>query len=118
MGTVLERARAHFQAMHDTTVEVPEWGDALGPLVVKVRPMTLADRKLYAAKHGEDRSGVDAAITVVIRHATDAATGEPLFTEADRATLKKEVAPGVLARIAEAAMGKPLDALVEDAEGN
>lgn len=119
MGSVLDRARAHFQGLQeDNVVEVPEWGDASGPLRVRVRPMTMGERKTYHAKHGGDASGVDAAITVVIRHASDAATGEPLFDEGDRAALKREVAPAVLARIAEAAMGRSIDAIADDVEGN
>ena len=39
-GGAIDRAVAHFSAQEVRTIEVPEWGDEDGPLVIYVEPFT------------------------------------------------------------------------------
>ena len=42
-GGAIERAVAHFSAQEFRAIEVPEWGDDDGPLVIYVEPFTLRE---------------------------------------------------------------------------
>ncbi|MEO0682319.1 MAG: hypothetical protein AAF192_18105 [Pseudomonadota bacterium] len=100
MTDVLDRARAHFDAMRGRRLEVPEWGDDAGPLVVYADPLTLADRQALAKSgKGDD---FKTSILAVIRHAKTAG-GDRLFAEEfdARKVLETEADPAVILKIAQ-----------------
>ena len=39
--SAIDRAKAHFKSLQIKAIEVPEWGDENGPLIVYVEPFTL-----------------------------------------------------------------------------
>lgn len=101
---ILGAARAHFDAMRNRVIEVPEWGQDGAPLRIHHDPLTMRDRqRLEAAAKGSDAL---AAILVVIRHAKDAA-GARLFEDnaESRKALENDVDPAVIGRIAKAIIG-------------
>ena len=68
-----------------------------GQVVLKVywTPLTIADRDtinttLVKANRGQEEGSLDFALQVIIGKAEDE-TGNKLFTEADRATLRREI---------------------------
>ena len=73
-----------------------------GELIVKVywTPLTIADRDvinatLTKANRGQEEGSLDFALQVIINKAEDE-SGEKLFTEADRASLRREIPLAVL----------------------
>ncbi len=73
-----------------------------GELIVKVywTPLTIADRDvinatLTKANRGQEEGSLDFALQVIINKAEDE-SGEKLFTEADRVSLRREIPLAVL----------------------
>ena len=73
-----------------------------GELILKVywSPLTIADRDtinatLAASSRGQEEGNLDFALQVVISKAEDE-TGQKLFVEADRASLRREIPLAVL----------------------
>lgn len=105
--SVIDRAKAHFDAQGVRCIEVPEWGEEGEPCRIFVTPWTLADQaKLLRASQGKE---AEALALVLIFKAMDG-EGKPLFTLEDKRALMHEVDAAVVARVANAIMG------VEEAE--
>ncbi len=103
MGT-LDQAKQHFQQKETKHIEIPEWGDDNGPLIIYAEPLTLQDKqRIYKkAKEGE----LVSLAYVLIWFAKDK-DGEKLFTIEDKRTLLKAVDPNVLARAANIILEAP-----------
>ena len=97
-GGAIDRAVAHFSAQEIRTIEVPEWGNDDGPLVIYVEPFTLREQgRLHKASNG----GGDATVLadVLIMKCMDS-EGTKMFTLDDKRALQTKVDAGVLARVA------------------
>jgi hypothetical protein len=97
-GGAIDRAVAHFSAQEVRAIEVPEWGDEDGPLLVYVEPFTLREQgRLHKASNG----GGDATVLadVLIMKCMDA-EGNKMFDLGDKRALQTKVDAGVLARVA------------------
>ncbi|WP_116134340.1 hypothetical protein [Tropicimonas sp. IMCC34043] len=108
----LARAAEHYNRLRGQTVEVPEWGDECGPLVIHFDPVTAAQAQAVTRR----AAGSDAKATAlaVILYSKDA-DGNPVF-EDNGGTLQyfmTKVDPKIVAKIGKAIMG--LDAR-EDAD--
>ena len=100
-GGVIDRAVAHFSAQEIRTIEVPEWGDDDGPLVVYVEPFTLREQgRLAKASNGSGDATVLA--DVLIMKCMDA-DGNKMFGLDDKRAMQTKVDAAVLARVAEGA---------------
>ena len=102
-GGAIDRAVAHFSAQEIRTIEVPEWGDDDGPLLIYVEPFTLREQsRLAKASNG----GSDATVLadVLIMKCLDA-DGNKMFGLDDKRQLQTKVDAGVLARLATEIMG-------------
>lgn len=98
---LIERARAHFEAIGLQWKDVPEWGekDAEGTLVAPARvywrPMTLAEKN--KGDQARTRDGRVAALAeMLIMKAIDA-EGKALFTLDDKYFLMHKVHPDLIA---------------------
>lgn len=93
----LENAKLHFQQKETKHIEVPEWGDDNGPLIIYAEPLTLNDKqKIYKkAKEGE----LVALAYVLIWFAKNK-DGEKLFTIEHKRVLLNSVDPNIVADIA------------------
>ena len=89
MGSVIDNVVAHFDAQEIKTINVPEWGDDEGPLVIYTKPLTLQESKrLYKE-------------------------GNKIFTVADKDALMNKADINVLAEVAGNILGSMTP---EDAE--
>lgn len=98
MGAI-DRVKAHWADTISAVreIEVPEWGDESGPLVIHVRPTNMAQRSKLFKLAKEDELAT-AAETLVLR-ARDK-DGAPLFSPKDAETLMTSCDPDVLVRVA------------------
>ncbi len=96
MTNVIERAKAHFAQEGPKEIEVPEWGDENGPLIIYSSPMTLQDRDVCLEQAGGPN--LKFHLYAIIRKAKDA-DGNPIFTKADKSDLLYKVDPSVLIRV-------------------
>lgn len=102
VNPILERARDHFASLDGQSIEVSEWGDDDGPLVVFFDPMTLREKsRLYRMAKNDDMALLAHA---VIMKAADG-SGNKLFTLEDKHALMNKVDPNILARIANRIIG-------------
>ncbi|MDY6790536.1 MAG: hypothetical protein SWH54_04625 [Thermodesulfobacteriota bacterium] len=101
---IIENAKQHFQQKETKHIEVPEWGDENGPLIIYAEPLTLNDKqRVYKkAKEGELLS----LAWVLIWFARDK-NGENLFTIEHKHALIHAVDPAVLSKIANEIMEAP-----------
>ena len=101
---VLDNAKQHFQEKETKHIEVPEWGDENGPLIIYAESLTLQDKqRIYKkAKEGE----LISLAYVLIWFAKDK-DGEKLFTIEDKRALTTSVDPNVLANIANKILEAP-----------
>jgi hypothetical protein len=99
--SAIDRVKNHWsdRIQEIREIEVPEWGDDNGPLVVYVRPTNMAQRSKLFRLAKEDDLAV-AAETVVLR-ARDK-DGLALFKPADAEVLMTSCDPDVLTRLAAA----------------
>ena len=96
-GGAIDRAVAHFSAQEVRTIEVPEWGDDDGPLLIYVEPFTLREQgRLHKASNGGDATVL---ADVLIMKCMDA-EGNKMFDLGDKRALQTKVDAGVLARVA------------------
>ena len=110
--SAIDNAKAHFRDQGQRRIEVPEWGDERGPLVVYAEPLTLAERRrLFQRNKGDD---VGLSVDLLIVKARDA-DGKPLFSLDDKQALLNGVDPAVVARVAADIIAAPS---LEDAEKN
>lgn len=113
MGSILDRAKAHYSGVGMRHVDVPEWGEPGKPLRIFFTPLTVGERnKIYE----RDRNGVEPALGVIcvralIEKATDE-KGTKLFDRfGDEETLMHAVDSNVVGRAASAMLGDlPKDA--------
>lgn len=101
----IDRAKAHFADFGVQSMEVPEWGDESGPLVIFWQPLTLAEKqKLHNL--GEANGYVARLADCLVMKALDA-QGKPIFTIDDKVTLRRAVDPDVIARVVTRMMASP-----------
>ena len=111
--SVLDRAKAHFEAQEVKRIEVPEWADESGkPTVMYSQPFTLADRKKLAKFAQEDDLEFIVRLMIMKCETED---GEKVFDLSDKPVLMNKVDPNVIARIATEITTTPS---VEDQSGN
>lgn len=94
---VIERATAHFKAKSVKTIEVPEWGDETGPLLIYIEPFTLKDQgRLQSATKGSSES--EALAELLVLKCLDS-EGNKMFTIEDKHALRSKVDANIIARI-------------------
>jgi hypothetical protein len=98
----IERAKAHFNNQEIKSMEVEEWSDESGPLVIYAKPLTLNEtQKLYKLAKDDDLALLAYAI---INKALNA-DGEKLFTLDNKQALMNNVDVAVLTKIGTWIMG-------------
>jgi len=99
---ILERVKAHREALGRKEIEVAEWSDDDGaPTIFYASPITLSEmRKWYKGITGED---ISVLVDVVIAKAEDK-DGKKVFTMEDKQPLLRTAEFSVLSRIATAMM--------------
>lgn len=95
--SVIDRARTHFKDQGTRRIEVPEWGDDAGPLIVYADPLTLAERRRLFQKNKGDEVGLSVDLLIAKACGAD---GTKLFTLEDKHALLNSVDPAVVARVA------------------
>jgi len=114
-GKIIDRVTGHFDAVGLRQIEVPEWGDEAGPLIIYAEPMTLAEKT--AVNKAVEASGKGAHalfVEVLVLKARDE-HGEPMFDKGDKPVLRTRADAAVVERIALKIMAA---ATVEDQEKN
>lgn len=96
MTGVLERAKAHFDGLKGSSIDVPEWG-----CTVYFDPPSLAQRQKWM---GMQESRAQASVLIRCAKAKD---GTPLFedTPATSAAIQGELDARIVARIVKAILG-------------
>jgi len=95
--SILDRAKAHYDAMGSHRIEVPEWKDENGdPTILYSEPMTLDERRKLD-KFSNDTQEYLARL--IITKALDE-QGNKVFKIEDKPILMKRVSDVVIARIA------------------
>jgi hypothetical protein len=96
--SVIERAKAHFKSLTTKVIEVPEWGDETGPLLIYVEPFTLKDKAKLQAVSRSSGSDVDALVELIVLKALDSA-GDKMFKIDDKHALRNSVDANIIERI-------------------
>lgn len=96
--SVIERAKAHFKSLTTKVIEVPEWGDENGPLLIYVEPFTLKDKAKLQAVSRSSGSDVDALVELIVLKALDSA-GDKMFKIDDKHALRNSVDANIIERI-------------------
>lgn len=110
MGSPLENAVSHGARRQTRVIEVPEWGDENGPLLIYVQPWTMSEKgKAFALMQ---KNGLAGMVDVLQFKATDS-EGKLIFQLGDRARLKNDADPDVITRIVE----EMTEGLQDDAAG-
>ena len=112
--SVIESVVAHFEAKEIKKIEVPEWGNVSGPLLVYGKPITLSQKAKLARLSKNEASGLELLAYALIELAKDSA-GNPLFTLEDKRKLMTSADPDVMSRVASQLLNSDT---VEIAEGN
>lgn len=94
----IDLAKAHFKTLQTKTIEVAEWGDENGPMMIYVEPFTLKDKAKLQAVTKISGSEIDALVELVVMKALDK-NGDKLFTIDDKHALRNAVDSRVLERI-------------------
>jgi hypothetical protein len=96
--SILDRAKAHFDAQGMKKIEVPEWADEQGnPTVLYSSPLSMNDRKaLRSAADGDETEFL--VRLVILKCELD--DGVKAFDLSDKPLLMKKVDPNVIQRIA------------------
>jgi hypothetical protein len=94
----IELAKAHFKTLQTKTIEVSEWGDENGPLLIYVEPFTLKDKAKLQAVTKVSGSEIDALVELVVMKSLDK-NGDKLFTIDDKHALRNAVDSRILERI-------------------
>ena len=95
---LIERIKAHYDGLGRKRIEVPEWGDEHGPLVIYARPMTLREKNRIFGR-AEKGASLEALADLVILKAEDE-EGRKLFRPEDRLALITHAEADVIARVA------------------
>lgn len=106
----IELAKAHFKTLKTKTIEVAEWGDENGPLVIYVEPFTLKDKAKLQAVTKVTGSEIDALVELVVMKSLDK-NGEKLFTIEDKHALRNAVDSRILEKISGEIMRVDFEAL-------
>lgn len=107
MGSILDRATAHYSGIGMRHVDVPEWGDAGKPLRIFFSPLTIGERnKIYARDdNGAEPLPGTVCVNAVLLKAVDE-KGKKLFDPfEDREVLLHAVDSAVVGRIAAKILG-------------
>lgn len=105
MSAILDKARAHFERMSSRrAIEVPEWGEPGEPAILYVPGLSLANRQAIERRSKNDP--VNRLISTVIMF-TQNEDGTRAFADdaATRRMFETEIAPEVIARLANAILG-------------
>jgi len=106
----IELAKAHFKTLKTKTIEVAEWGNEDGPLIIYVEPFTLKDKAKLQAVTKVSGSEIDALVELVVMKALDK-NGEKLFTIEDKHALRNAVDSRILEKISSEIMRVDFEAL-------
>ena len=103
MSDILDRAKAHYQALPRREIMVPEWGDPGKPAKITWSELTVSDQeRIYAlGDDGRSPSGGSVRLRAVMLKACDEA-GQRLFDGMAEHSLRHEVDGNVIGRIANA----------------
>ena len=96
--SILDRAKAHFDAQETRVITVPEWTDEDGnPTIIYSSPLTLHERK-QLGKFAENDDLEFIVRLVIMKSLT--ADGEKVFSIGDKPMLMNHCDPMVISRIA------------------
>jgi hypothetical protein len=101
---LIEKAKAHFNALEIKEIEIPEWSVDGEILKIYSKPLTLAEMSKLQ-KYAKD-DDVALMAYCLIHKALDA-EGDKVFDIGDKATLMNGVDKDVLARVATEIMSAP-----------
>jgi len=96
--SAIDRAKAHFKSLQVKTIEVPEWGDENGPLIVYVEPFTLKDKSKLQAVNRLGNSEADTLVELLVMKCLDKDGGK-IFTIEDKPVLRNMVDASILERV-------------------
>jgi len=96
--SAIDRAKAHFKSLQVKTIEVPEWGDENGPLIVYVEPFTLKDKARLQAVTRLGNSEADTLVELLVMKCLDKDGGK-IFTIEDKPVLRNMVDASILERV-------------------
>ena len=114
MPRAVDLLKNNFGVSQLYTYEVKRDGKVL--FVVHWHPLTIAERESIQAKvGGEDASGGDFALGLMVQKALDA-DGKRLFQDGDKASLRREVEASILQDIQLAMLSAGTDRTVEEAQ--
>lgn len=94
--SVLDNMVAHFSEQEMKEIEVPEWGDEQGSLIIYTKPFTLKEQKRLTTLAKND--AIEMLAHTLIMKALNA-NGEKLFNLGDKTKLMNNVDPFILARV-------------------
>ncbi|QDP48585.1 MAG: hypothetical protein Unbinned4234contig1002_11 [Prokaryotic dsDNA virus sp.] len=98
----IDRAVSHFDSIEVKKLEIEEWGDESGPLVIYAKPLTLNEsQKLYKLSKNDDL----ALLAYALIHKALDEQGEHLFTLEDKNKLMNHTDVGLLTTIGTWIMG-------------
>jgi len=97
MGKAIQNAVRHFEGLGPVRIEIEQWSDEDGPLVIVAEPMTLED-KIRMAEITTQRSALDGMIWVLLKYAKDE-DGNRIFDLEDKVALKTKVDPDIISDI-------------------
>ena len=106
----IDQAKAHFKTLKTKTIEVAEWGDENGPLVIYVEPFTLKDKAKLQAVTKVTGSEIDALVELIVMKSLDK-NGDKLFTIEDKHALRNAVDSRILEKISSEIMRVDFEAL-------
>ena len=111
---VLDNVVGHFERTGTKVIEVPEWGDDNGPLMIYATAFTMDEQRRLRSKNKGDLDDPSVLVDLLILKALDS-EGNKLFDLADKPTLMRKADANVLARVATEVTGV---ADAEDARKN
>ncbi len=91
--------------------------DGVVVLVVHWHPLTIFEREAIQKKSGDDQTGNEFALNLMIEKALDE-NGKRLFQDGDRAALRREVEASVLQEIQLAMLTSGTEKTVEEAKAD
>lgn len=108
--SVISRITQHYESQGVRTIEVPEWGDNDGPLVIYTAPFTLRDQSRIDFATRKSESNVDALVEVLIQKCQNP-DGSRMFTVADKKALREKADVDVVSRVCTDIMGPTTEQL-------
>ncbi len=92
----IDRAKAHFEALEERSIAIPEWGEDGQPLNVYCKALTLQEKaKLY--KMAQDNDLLLFAYAIIYKALDE--NGEKLFSLEDKKALVEKADADVCARL-------------------